>query len=79
MKNLTSILCVFFVGSVIFAQTSISGLITENATGEPLPGVNIKVVGQAVGTTTDFDGKFSLDVSQNPPFSIQTPFFRSKP
>lgn len=71
MKNLASILCIFFIGSGIIAQTSISGLITESETGQPLPGVNIKVVGQSVGTTTDFDGKFSLQVNQNPPFSIE--------
>ncbi len=68
MKNLISI---FFVGSAMFAQTNISGLITEDDTGQPLPGVNIKVVGKSVGTTTDFYGKFTLEVSQNPPFSIQ--------
>jgi outer membrane receptor protein involved in Fe transport len=61
----------FFIGSVIVAQTSITGMINEDDTGQPIPGVNIKVVGQSIGTTTDFDGKFSLLVNQNPPFSIQ--------
>lgn len=71
MKNLVTILSIFFVGFSLSAQTSISGLITESKTGEPLPGANIKVVGQGVGTASDFDGKFTLQVNRAPPFSIQ--------
>ncbi|VAW22360.1 TonB-dependent receptor, partial [hydrothermal vent metagenome] len=39
-------------------------------TEQPIPGANIKVVGKSIGTTTDFDGNFSLAVNQNPPFTI---------
>ena len=41
-------------------QTNIvSGIVFDNY-NEPLPGVNVKVVGKTTGTTTDFDGKFTL-------------------
>lgn len=53
------------------AQTSISGSVKEAETGQPIPGANIKVVGKAIGTTTDFDGNFTLTVIQNPPFAIE--------
>lgn len=40
-------------------QNTISGTIT-NEVGEPLPGVTIIVEGTSNGTTTDFDGNFTL-------------------
>jgi len=50
----------FLVPMLIFAQ-SVKGLVTEKATGEPLPGVNIKIKGTSQGTTTDFNGNYQLD------------------
>lgn len=38
----------------------ISGTITD-ASGAPLPGANIILKGTTIGTTTDFDGNFSLE------------------
>ncbi|WP_457618535.1 TonB-dependent receptor [Lutibacter sp.] len=70
MKKLLSVIFVFFVGSVIVAQTTISGTVKEAKTEQPIPGANIKVVGKSIGTTTDFDGNFSLAVNENPPFTI---------
>jgi TonB-dependent SusC/RagA subfamily outer membrane receptor len=40
----------------------VSGVITNN--GEPLPGVNILIKGTNIGTQTDFDGKYTIDVPQ---------------
>ncbi|MFD2098533.1 DUF4139 domain-containing protein [Flagellimonas iocasae] len=37
------------------------GTITDKS-GEPLPGVNVLVKGTSQGTTTDFDGNYSLDI-----------------
>ena len=53
-----------------FAQTTVKGTVND-ASGLPLPGANIIVVGTSTGVVTDFDGNFTLNVSQNPPFSIQ--------
>ena len=43
-------------------QLTVSGAITDNL-GEPLPGASIMEKGTTNGTTTDFDGNFSIDVS----------------
>ncbi len=57
----------FFLGillsvSYTFAQ-SVSGTVTEN--GIPIPGVNVIVKGTTNGTTTDFDGLYTVNnVSQ---------------
>ena len=62
---------VMLASATMLAQTTITGVVKEATTGETLLGANIKVSGKAVGTTTDFDGKFSLKVADAPPFTIE--------
>jgi len=50
------------VGSFIYAQT-VSGTVSDAA--GPLPGVNVVVQGTTIGTQTDFDGNYSLDVGSS--------------
>ncbi len=46
-----------------FAQsTRVTGLVTDATDGEPLPGVNIQIKGTMLGTNTDLDGRFELNV-----------------
>lgn len=72
-KNFTKI---FLIAGFLFAtwtasaQTTISGKVTDAATGEALIGVNILVKGTVLGTITDVNGGFSLTVSSNPPVVI---------
>lgn len=51
----------FFSATVTFAQQSVSGTV-KDASGIPVPGVNITEVGTTNGTTSDFDGKYSINV-----------------
>ena len=45
------------------AQTvQITGKVTSSEDGNPIPGVSVVVKGSTIGTTTDFDGKYSLNV-----------------
>jgi iron complex outermembrane receptor protein len=71
MKKLVSVLFALFVGTVMVAQTTISGSVKEAKTGEPIPGANVKVDGKSIGTTSDFDGNFSLKIAQTPPFTLE--------
>ncbi len=70
--HLASLLFVFFFTiSMSFAQnTSISGVVTDKATNETLPGVAITVKGKNIGTSTNGDGRFSLSTSEPVPFTI---------
>jgi iron complex outermembrane receptor protein len=52
------------LGSFAFAQRTITGKVTDGSTGEPLIGANILVVGTTVGTSTDIDGNYSLNVPE---------------
>jgi outer membrane receptor protein involved in Fe transport len=58
--------------SSVFSQTTnISGLIRESDTNEPLAGVNITVKDLVIGTISNRDGEFNLEVNQvQPPFSV---------
>lgn len=47
-----------------FAQKTITGTINDND-GLPLPGVNVVIKGTSNGTSTDFDGKFSLNIKSS--------------
>ena len=44
-----------------FAQINVSGLVTSKDDGQPLPGVSVVIEGTQKGTTTDFDGKYSIE------------------
>ncbi len=70
MRKLFTIVIAILFSSTLFAQTVVTGNVKDASSGEPLPGVNIKVVGKSLGTATDFDGNYSLKVKQEPPFNV---------
>ncbi len=59
-----------FISVLTFAQTTISGTVTD-AKSQPVPGANVKIVGGSTGTSTGFDGKFLLKTQNAFPFSIE--------
>ena len=69
MRSYLLILSLFFCG-ISFAQITVTGSVTES-NNQPIPGANIKVVGDKAATVSDADGKFTLTSSLNPPFTIE--------
>ena len=61
MKNwlLTGLL--FMIVSTAFSQGKITGMITDGVGS--LPGANVVIKGSATATSTDFDGKFTLNAT----------------
>lgn len=45
-------------------QLSVSGTVTDASTKEPMPGANILVKGTFVGTITDGNGKYSINIPE---------------
>ncbi len=45
-----------------FAQKRVTGKVTDAETNTPLPGVTVLAKGTQSGTTTDAEGKYSLNV-----------------
>lgn len=54
---------VLSVGFVVAQTTKASGVVLDD-TGETVPGASVVVKGTTVGTATDVDGKFSLNVPE---------------
>lgn len=61
MRNAISGLFLFIVCS-LSAQQIVNGTVTDEL-GAPLPGATISVIGTNDGTTTDFDGNYSITTS----------------
>lgn len=62
MKNVFLVLMLLST-SFLFAQGIVKGTITDSEMKTPLLGANVMVAGTSNGTTTDFDGNFSLNVA----------------
>src|SRR5690606_25568437 len=53
------------MATTAFAQGIITGTVIDAELNEPLPGANVVVKGTTTGVSTDFDGKFQIEVPQN--------------
>ena len=50
------------VGMAVAQKTNVSGVVVSAEDGQPVIGASVIVKGTTIGTVTDFDGKFSLEV-----------------
>jgi hypothetical protein len=56
-----------FINSAVSAQTFLfKGIIRDEQTLKPIPGVNIRVTGTAAGAATDKDGRFFIKLEKTP-------------
>jgi len=62
MKQLYFLMSLMLFAQLAIAQGTISGNITDDE-GVPLPGATVLVQGTNNGTTTDFDGNFSIQAN----------------
>ena len=69
--NKILVVIALFCGVLMFGQNTVTGTVTDVDTAEPVPGVNIKIMGKSFGTPTDFDGNFILKVDEDLPFSLE--------
>lgn len=63
-----SLTCIAFLAIGLFAnaqKSTITGIVKDAETGEPILGANILEKGTTNGTITNFDGQFTLTVSPN--------------
>ena len=61
--NLIMLFCALLFAFNLHAQTSVNGKVVDDAS-EPIGGVNVIIKGTSTGTATDFDGNFSINVSE---------------
>ena len=68
MNRLITVLFAIFSAALVTAQTQVSGVVIDAKTGEPVIGASVLIQGTTVGTVTDYDGKFLLDVPDKKSF-----------
>lgn len=57
-------LCLLFAFTTnAYAQEVVRGTVTDAGTGETMPGVNVLIQGTTIGTSTDVDGNYELNVA----------------
>ena len=62
-SSVISLLLLALCSASAFAQTRrVSGRVTVEGSGEPLVAASVNVVGTALGTYTDDQGRFSLNI-----------------
>ena len=75
MKKLIILMTtLLIISSQLLAQTVIplKGQVTDAKTGETMVGVYVMVKGTSIGTSTDIDGKYQLNVPQTSPILVFT-------
>ena len=85
-KWLTQLLCVslFFIfhfsfSNPLWAQGKVTGMVTDARQGTPMEFVNVGIVGQPGGTTTDSYGKYSLTLNSNDSVTLRFSFTGYEP
>ena len=63
-RKVPLILFLLFTCDIMNAQLKVQGVVTD-ANNLPLSGVNIKAEGSTQGVSSDFDGKYAIDVPAN--------------
>lgn len=61
----------FLCVGIATAQTQVSGTVTSSDDGLPVVGASVKVEGKNIGTVTDVNGKFSLNVPAGSKLTVQ--------
>ena len=64
-KKLLLLICVFSAHTIYAQTTTISGTVTDSSDGMSLPGVNVLEKGTMNGAVTDFDGNYTINVSND--------------
>ncbi len=62
MNKLLAFILIFLGINIGYSQKTITGTVNDNK-GQPIVGANVTEKGTSSGTTTDFEGKFKINVS----------------
>lgn len=74
-KKIIIILILLLLPTVILAQDSLTGFVTDAQSGEPLIGAAISINGQkGVGAITDINGSFSIHTDKKNPYELSVSY-----
>jgi TonB-dependent receptor len=64
MKSTSSVIAILILATIIhaaaFGQGSLRGIVRDSTTHDPIIGVNVFLMGTALGASTDIEGRFSI-------------------
>jgi len=63
LRSLGLCLALFLLNIPLWAQITVTGIASDKDTGEPLPGVNILVKGTLIGSVSNLEGQYSIQVA----------------
>lgn len=70
IRYITLFFTMFLVTASLFAQRTYTGIVVDAETGEALPGTTVVVDGTTRGTSTDFEGRFTIELKENERFLV---------
>ncbi len=76
MKKIVTLVALFFVGILLAQETgSVTGiLLDKESNDQPLPFANVLIKGTTKGTTTDFDGLYTIDNLEPGTYTLEFSF-----
>lgn len=63
LSGITIFVFILFISVSVYAQTVVSGTVTEKGKNEPMPFVSVGFKGTTIGVTTDFEGHYTIKTS----------------
>lgn len=69
-RSILNLLLLMLISVGLNAQVTVKGKVVDGDLNEELIGVNISVKGTTSGTTTDFEGNYTLTTSEATPFKL---------
>ncbi len=70
IRYITLFFTMFLVTASLLAQRTYTGIVVDAETGEALPGATVVVDGTTRGTSTDFEGRFTIELKENERFLV---------
>ncbi len=74
LSKIALLISFFTLSNNGFAQTLVKGKIIDAGTSEVLVGATVVIKGTTIGAQTDYDGLFSFQSPQKPPFTLLVSF-----
>ena len=74
MKAVTSVLASLFIAIAAYSQSTVSGVVTDADTGQPLPGATVIVAGTGMGSATAGDGTYTISPLSSGTYTIAASF-----
>ena len=76
-RKLSMLICLLGISVFTYAQQRVTGTVTDTA-GQPVIGANVLIEGTMIGTTTDIDGRYSIEAPADAQLSISYIGYKSQ-